>query len=383
MANYKSSEIEQMSSGSISERSLLKALNLDPKKYRLKTSTFGDGVNNAKKKYKNVSLFQYSLEQYNSNTKKWEKVNWNKKWFDSKGLNAYAVYGANGICVVKPYSLAHDNGSQVDNSSPLGSFNSNGSGFDNSNIDYGSSIITNYTLPPHDWPDFNIKDFAIFDDENGKYTNEPIMWGIANHLQVNGGGGTLDGSQMYGGPNGEMFPPGKLPIPPGFFPDKAWFWYITHTEGTKGCVWTSGKDSKIPIMEAGCFGRDFPGGVHSSGYIKKLGLTLQDAESLGITDKGRAALEGERKHGVGWGWYTQNIPDNHPYWQKLMPYYRDSMIEAWNQPAIAAITDPVEKMTRCHYWNWYGSHYNAGLTKAIKPQRNTEATNALKMCGII
>jgi len=41
----------------------------------------------------------------------------------------------------------------------------------------------------HEWPDFNLKDFPIMTDEKGKYTNEPILLGIANHLQINGIGG--------------------------------------------------------------------------------------------------------------------------------------------------------------------------------------------------
>lgn len=45
---------------------------------------------------------------------------------------------------------------------------------------------------PHEWPDFNLKDFPVMNDEKGRYTNEPILLGIANHLQINGSGGISD-----------------------------------------------------------------------------------------------------------------------------------------------------------------------------------------------
>ena len=41
----------------------------------------------------------------------------------------------------------------------------------------------------HQWPDFNVKPFPIFVDKNGKYTNEPILMGIVNHLRIEGSPG--------------------------------------------------------------------------------------------------------------------------------------------------------------------------------------------------
>ena len=49
------------------------------------------------------------------------------------------------------------------------------------------------------WPDFNVQSFQILSDLNGKYTNEPLLLGIANHLRMEGGcagaaGGDINGA---------------------------------------------------------------------------------------------------------------------------------------------------------------------------------------------
>ena len=98
---------EQMQKGEISPSELLKQIIPDAnerKNYKIERGYSGSAVDAAKKKYKNVSIFQYEL--YHRENGKWKKIKWDKKkFFDSKGLNNYAIYGENGIVIVKPYSL--------------------------------------------------------------------------------------------------------------------------------------------------------------------------------------------------------------------------------------------------------------------------------------
>lgn len=100
-------EEEQMQKGEIDPAELLKILipNVNERKnYKIERGYSGSAVDAAKKKYKNVSIFQYEL--YHKENGTWKKIKWDKsKFFDSKGLNNYAIYGENGIVIVKPYSL--------------------------------------------------------------------------------------------------------------------------------------------------------------------------------------------------------------------------------------------------------------------------------------
>ena len=48
------------------------------------------------------------------------------------------------------------------------------------------------------WPDFNVQSFQILSDLNGKYTNEPLLLGIANHLRMEGGGAGAAGGDING-----------------------------------------------------------------------------------------------------------------------------------------------------------------------------------------
>ena len=48
------------------------------------------------------------------------------------------------------------------------------------------------------WPDFNVQSFQILNDLNGKYTNEPLLLGIANHLRMEGGGPGAAGGDING-----------------------------------------------------------------------------------------------------------------------------------------------------------------------------------------
>lgn len=181
---------------------------------------------------------------------------------------------------------------------------------------------------------------------------------LINNLDMFGQFGGIDGE--YGIPG--SFGGGQLPIPQGFYSDTVLYNFITHAEGDIGVQWVGTYKGHDIVRSAACFGYDFPGGVHDPSFISKLGLTQADGDSLGITNGGRKPIGAESYGGrVQWGWYTKPVPAGHPYWKKLIPYYRDAMIWAWNQPGIQAITNRAERLARMHTINWYGHHYMKGL----------------------
>lgn len=121
----KSSAEEQMKNGELTPEQVMQLLKLDSKKYMIKKDSRGDAVNAAKKKIKNVQINQYVL--YEKENGKWVKKNWNKEFFDNKGLNNYAIYGKNGIVIIKPFSFAKkEKNMQVGNPSLAASSDSNG-----------------------------------------------------------------------------------------------------------------------------------------------------------------------------------------------------------------------------------------------------------------
>jgi hypothetical protein len=158
---------------------------------------------------------------------------------------------------------------------------------------------------------------------------------------------------------------GKLPIPQGFYSDKVLYNFISTAEGACGIKWVATYRGQDLVPFAACYGYDFPGGVHDPSYKKILGLTPADAAALeagGLKNRGRLPNSNESYHGaVKWGWETNTIPSTHPYWQKLIPVYRDRMIWAWNQPIIQAVKEPAERLARMHSINWWGVHYLKGF----------------------
>ena len=177
-------------------------------------------------------------------------------------------------------------------------------------------------------------------------------------FQVPGMGGFGDIGEDFGGAGG-----GKLPIPAGFYSDNVLYNFISTAEGKIGVQWVATYRGHDVVRTAACFGYDFPGGVHDPSYIRILGLTQADADSLGITNSGRKPIGGEWYNGaVQWGWYTNPVPVSHPYWKKLIPFYRDAMIWAWNQPIIQAVKEPAERLARMHSINWWGHHYLKGFS---------------------
>jgi len=159
---------------------------------------------------------------------------------------------------------------------------------------------------------------------------------------------------------------GKLPIPQGFYSDKILYEFITRAEGNVGLLWVTTYKGDTIATSCGINGWDFAGGVHSPKIARAIGVTAAQFASTVTVNKNsgwsRRAMGGEIKEGAAWGWATSPLPPNHPYWQRLIPYYRDEMIWAWNQPIIQTVSDPAERLAKMHSINWFGHHFMKGFS---------------------
>ena len=158
---------------------------------------------------------------------------------------------------------------------------------------------------------------------------------------------------------------GKLPVPQGFYTDQVLYEFISHAEGNIGMRWVTEYRGNTVALRCGINGWDYAGGVHSPSIAKAIGVSPQEFGSWVTIDKrsgfSRRAIGGEISEGAAWGWATSPLTASNPYWQRLIPYYRDAMIWAWNQPIIQRVKDPGERLARMHSINWWGYHYLKGF----------------------
>lgn len=159
---------------------------------------------------------------------------------------------------------------------------------------------------------------------------------------------------------------GTLQRPPGFYSDQVLYEFITRAEGKIGLRWVTTYKGNQIATRCGINGWDFAGGVHSPAIARAIGVSASDFESWVTIDKNsglsRMAMGEELKEGAAWGWATSPLNADNPYWQKLIPYYRDRMIWAWSQPIIQAVREPAERLARMHSINWWGYHYIMGFS---------------------
>lgn len=147
---------------------------------------------------------------------------------------------------------------------------------------------------------------------------------------------------------------GNEPIPPGFYSDTVLLNFVYKAEGKVFIKWVTTHKGNTLATACGINGWDAPGGVHSKHYGDKMGYSGGiDGFGVEMTNRGRKALEGERKT-AAWGWYSTEVSIDSPYWSKFIPVYRDEMIWAWNQPKIQEVKDPAERLARMHNCAWFG-----------------------------
>lgn len=174
---------------------------------------------------------------------------------------------------------------------------------------------------------------------------------------------------------------GKLTVPPGFYSDQVLFNFLSHAEGNVGMLWVTTYKGDEVARGCGINGWDFAGGVHTSAIANAIGVSASDFASMVTIDKSspfsRKAMGGEITQGAAWGWATSPIKADSPYWQKLIPYYRDAMIWAWHQPIIQSVKEPAERLARMHSINWWGYHYIKGFHGGTQwPHRYQSARGA-------
>ena len=197
------------------------------------------------------------------------------------------------------------------------------------------------------------------------------MASISRFNLVIGSGVAQDPRDGSGGANG-LFGgfggagAGKLPIPQGFYTDMELYLMLKYAEGDVALMWVKSRFDHTRVPQAGINGWDFPGGVHSKFIAEAIGYGHVDDikqidPSIELTNGGRSASAKERVGGCTWGVQTTPLSGSAPYWKALIPYYRDAMIWAWNQPKIQAVTDRAERLARMHSINWWGYHYLQGF----------------------
>lgn len=159
-----------------------------------------------------------------------------------------------------------------------------------------------------------------------------------------------------------------------FTDDQLWTMCETF-EGKEFVKWTNNRSlDATPIYNnENCYGYDLPGGVHSSSYIEKLGLTTNKSDFVDWVEgyvkdhtsgwvKFREAIRGERNGGITWGVISGSIPNDDPYWGRWLKIYRDALTKAWNLDRIQAIEDLAEALAWCHSSGWHRG--NGGQAKA-------------------
>lgn len=148
---------------------------------------------------------------------------------------------------------------------------------------------------------------------------------------------------------------GNVFTPDGFYSDETLIKFVSLAEGAIAVQWVKTYKGHDLCTSCGVNGWDLPGGLHNKQIASKIGVSASDL-SVQLTNSGRRALEGEIHEGASWGWYTTREPLNSNYWSKFVPYYREQMLWAWDQPIIQAVKDPAERLARMHSVNWYGYH---------------------------
>ena len=159
---------------------------------------------------------------------------------------------------------------------------------------------------------------------------------------------------------------GKYQVPKNGFPtDNQLMWFLANAEGNMAMKWVD-SSGKLAV-NCGVGGYDFPAGVHSLQIAKEVGLTLALAVNTTNVNAvkwgsgfSRNAIGAERRGGAvrGLACFTR-LPWNSPYFQKLLPYYRDRIIVAWNKPKMEACKDLGIKLAMAHTANWYyGGNFN-------------------------
>lgn len=181
---------------------------------------------------------------------------------------------------------------------------------------------------------------------------------------------------------GEFVGGGVYDIPGGFPNDAQLQKYVYTCEGHVTVKWASSPDGP-PLTDSVCPGYDLPGGVHSRTIMAAAGLTPELAlggRSLSQcnyilcrpgmgSERGNAYTAYLNKPGK----YSSDLEPPAAYWAKLIPYYRDRIIEGWNQPIAQREPDLARRWALCHGMCWGYSHgYKNSIYRGYLNFANTD-----------
>ena len=168
--------------------------------------------------------------------------------------------------------------------------------------------------------------------------------------------GSIDGLDPAGG---------VYDIPNGFPSDSQIQKYLYNCEGHVTVKWATSPDGQ-PIADGVCPGYDLPGGVHAKAIMDAAGLTPELAlggRSLNQVNYTFCRSGMGSEHGNAYtaylnrpGKYSSDLEPPVEYWNKLIPYYRDRIIEGWNQPIAQREPDLARRWALCHGMCWGYSH---------------------------
>ena len=181
---------------------------------------------------------------------------------------------------------------------------------------------------------------------------------------------------------GEFVGGGVYEIPGGFPNDAQLQKYVYTCEGHVTVKWALSPDGP-PLADSVCPGYDLPGGVHAKVVMDAAGITPELA--LGGRSLNqcryifcRKALGAERGNGYTaylnkGSAYSSDLEPPAEYWARLIPYYRDRIIEGWNQPIAQREPDLAKRWALCHGMCWGYSHgYKNAIYRSYAKYANTD-----------
>lgn len=181
---------------------------------------------------------------------------------------------------------------------------------------------------------------------------------------------------------GEFVGGGVYDIPGGFPNDSQLQKYVYNCEGHVTVKWATSPGGP-PLADSVCPGYDLPGGVHSKVIMVAAGITPELAlGGRSLNQVNYCFCRGGMGSEIGNaytaylnkpGKYSSDLEPPAEYWAKLIPYYRDRIIEGWNQPIAQREPDLARRWALCHGMCWgYSKGYNNKIYKSYLNYANTD-----------
>lgn len=175
---------------------------------------------------------------------------------------------------------------------------------------------------------------------------------------------------------------GIYEIPGGFPNDTQLQQYVYNCEGHVTVKWANSPTGQ-PLADRVCPGYDLPGGVHAKAIMDAAGITPElalggrrlDQVNYTFCRKGMGSELGDAYTAYlnKPGKYSSDLEPPTEYWEKLIPYYRDRIIEGWNQPIAQREPDLAKRWALCHGMCWgYSQGWKNSIYKSYQSYANTD-----------